>query len=171
MLNRLIALFKPKTRRIAFLDGDQNLTELMAAYKYYLAGIETHLVRCHTAEQPEPRALRNEHGFSKCYLIGYTAGKEITDKFIAAYIQRAISEGYNDITVVSNDYDFIDIFKMAVQLNPNASQINFRLITPSPLGRVKQLPAQLVNIEVIKIEKPLQKQVKEPILPSDPNYE
>jgi hypothetical protein len=99
----------------------------------------------------EPKALRHESKFKKICLAGFGAGKETVDKFITAYIQKSLTKGYNDITVVSSDYDFIDIFKMITQLNPEYSDITFRIIIPRPLGRLKTLPEQMANIEIIKL--------------------
>ena len=140
-----------KPKRIAFLDGDQPLPGILHAYDTYLKGIETHLVRLKENDQNEPKILRKTTGINKIYLSGYTAGKEVTDKFIVAYIQKAVHDGYKDITVVSSDYDFIDAFKMSVQLNPSASNISFRMIIPDAIGKLKECPNQISNIQIIKM--------------------
>jgi hypothetical protein len=142
--------FKPKAKSIAFLDGDNPLPGIIAAYDKYLKGTETHMVRARETGSGEPRILRGEHGFNKIYLTGYTAGKEITDKFIGAYIQKAVSDGYTEITVVSSDYDFIDTFKMAVVLDPAAANVTFRMIIPATAqGRLNNLPDKVCNISII----------------------
>lgn len=152
LFTALKAKFFPKTdRKIAFLDGDQPLPGIIAAYDTYLKGIETHLVRAKTPNSGEPHILRNVK-FNKIYLEGYTTRKEITDKFIGAYIQKALSDGYTHITVVSSDYDFIDTFKMAVMLNPSATNVAFRMIVPNAKGRLAQLGEQVMNIEIVKLE-------------------
>lgn len=89
---------------------------------------------------------------NKIYLVGYSKGKEVVDKFIGAYIQKALSDGYTDITVVSSDYDFIDIFKMALVLNPTIdNNVSFRMIIPKPKGRLAALPTKVCNIDVIRM--------------------
>ena len=150
MLNKLFSLFR--TKKIAFIDGDQNIPMALKAYEKYVAGTgtEAHFIKMKEADQNEPKLLRNVSGLNKIYLAGMTAGKEATDKFIGAYIQRAVSEGYREITVISNDYDFIDIFKMAVQVDSAASKVTFRMIMPRAQGRAAALPSKLLNIEVIK---------------------
>jgi hypothetical protein len=156
-MNLLQSILKVFTRekpskKIAFLDGDQSLPDIIDAYHKHLKNVETHLIRVNTGSK-EPRILRNQNGFNKIYLNGYRTGKEVTDKFIGAYIQKAISEGYTDITVVSNDYDFIDVFKMAMQLNLKACSVTFRIIimdatlnSTSP----KVFKNHRRNIEIIK---------------------
>lgn len=150
MLSTVKSWFKKAPRKIAFLDGDQPIPGIIAAHQKYLKGVETHLVRLEHESRNEPILLRNiDKDINKIYLRGYTNGKEVVDKFIGAYIQKALSDGYTDITVVSSDYDFIDIFKMAVQLNPSAAAVTFRMVIPNGQGRVCDLPAQLLNIEVL----------------------
>lgn len=141
-----------KPKKIAFIDGDQPIPQLLKSYTKYVAntGTETHLIKMKEDCHNEPKLLRNRNDFNKIYLTGMTSGKEVVDKFIGAYIQRAVSEGYKEITVISSDYDFIDIFKMAVQVDPNASKVSFRMIIPKAEGRAKELPAKIMNIEIIK---------------------
>jgi hypothetical protein len=141
---------KPKAKSIAFLDGDQPLPGIIAAYDKYLKGTETHLVRTRGEGSGEPHILRGDFGFNKIYLTGYTARKEITDKFIGAYIQKAVSDGYTEITVVSSDYDFIDTFKMAVVLDSSAANVTFRMIIPHAKGRLQDLPDSIRNISIIR---------------------
>ena len=141
-------------KSIAFLDGDQDLKSMVAAHSMYLKGIETHLVRVQDPKNNEPKVLRKVIGINKIYLVPeYKTGKEIVDKFIGAYIQKSVSEGYNHITVVSSDYDFIDIFKMALVLNPDiADDVTFRIIVPHPMGTLKRCPPKLRNIEVVRMK-------------------
>lgn len=150
MIAKFLSLFTRKVRRIAFLDGDQALPGILAVHHKYLLGIETHLVRLTHATHAEPKCLRNVTGINKIYLSGYSTSKEVTDKFIGAYIQKAVQDGYTEVTVVSSDYDFIDIFKMAVVLNPSATSIKFRMIVPAAQGKLADLPEKVANIEVIR---------------------
>ena len=152
MLNKLLTLFK-RTRKIAFLDGDQPLPGILAAHQKYLLGTQTHLVRLRGENAGEPHILREVTGINKIYLTGYSTRKEVTDKFIGAYIQKALQDGFTDITVVSSDYDFIDVFKLAILLNPAASKVTFRLIIPSVKGaKLEALPEKLLNIEIVKCD-------------------
>ena len=143
----------PAVKKIAFIDGDQPLTEVLKAYHKHVAntGTETHLIRATTAGHGEPRQLRSENDFNKIYLEGMSGKKEVTDKFIAGFIQKAVSDGYTHITVISSDYDFIDIFKMAVMIDPHASEVTFRIIVPHGQGRLKNLPNQIANVQVVKM--------------------
>jgi hypothetical protein len=152
MLNKILSFFTGKckqVRKIAFLDGDQPLAGILAAHHTHLQGVETHLVRLKPDSAGEPHLLRKRTDINKIYLSGYTTKKEVTDKFIGAYIQKAVQDGYDDITVVSSDYDFIDIFKMSVVLNPAASKITFRIIIPNARGRLCELPEKIMNIEIV----------------------
>lgn len=142
-------LFK-KTKKIAFLDGDQPLASILALYTKYLTGTETHLIRQSIPGHLEPHKLRDQT-FNKIYLTGFRYGKETVDKYIGAFIQKSIADGYTDITVVSGDYDFIDIFKIAIQLNPTAKNVVFRMIVPSNCtGKVFENHATINNIEIVK---------------------
>lgn len=139
-------------KKMAIMDGDQDLPKLMRAYHSYIAntGTETHFVKCHTVGHLPPKAVRDHDEINQIYLSGFTGKKEVTDKYIGAMIQQAITDGYNHITVISADYDFIDIFKMAVMINPAAAEITFRMIAPGAQGRVAQLPDHIANIEIVK---------------------
>lgn len=141
-----------KPKKIAFIDGDQNIPQMLKAYTKYVAntGTETHFIKLKEENHNEPKVLKKYQDMNKIFLSGMTSGKEVVDKFIGAYIQRAVSEGYKEITVISCDYDFIDIFKMAVRVDPNASKVTFRMIIPKAQGRACELPSQLLNIEIIK---------------------
>ena len=152
MLKRFLKLFQKSQKRIVFIDGDQGIPNLISAYQKYVkgTGTETHLIRQIQGGVNPPRALRNMTELNPVYLHGYTSGKEIVDKFIGASIQKAISDGYIHITVISSDYDFIDIFKMAVMVDPSATNVSFRMIIPNPTGRLVDLGDKIANIEIIK---------------------
>lgn len=150
MIKFLKSFFRNK--KIAFIDGDQDIHALLRSYRKYVAntGTETHFIRMKDEGSLEPKIMRNVTDMNKIYLSGMTKKKEAVDKFIGAYIQRAVSEGYAEISVISSDYDFIDIFKMAVQIDPRAMNITFRMIVPRPEGRLDELPEKVMNIEIIK---------------------
>lgn len=143
-------IFRKSQKRIVFIDGDQDIPVSIAAYNKYGKGSETHIVRQIFSNHEPPKALRNMSGPNMVFLRGYTSGKEIVDKFIGASIQKAIADGYTHITVVSSDYDFIDIFKMAAMIDPKASEVTFRMVIPNPQGRMVDLGDQIANIEIIK---------------------
>jgi hypothetical protein len=145
-----------RERRIAFIDGDQSLPDVLRAHQKYIVGTntETHLVRLITPQKDrdaEPRILRNLVGINKIYLGGFSTGKEVTDKFIGAYIQKAINDGYTHISVISSDYDFIDIFKLAIVLDERAKQLTFRMIVPTKASKkLNEMPDRLLNIEIVR---------------------
>ena len=143
----------PQVKKIAFIDGDQPLPSVLRAYEKYVAntGTETHLIRAIAPNSEIPKLLRNNDEINKIYLRGYAAGKEVTDKYIAGMIQKAVADGYNHITVISSDYDFLDIFKMAVQINPVLESATMRLIAPRAEGKLARVASQVANIEVIKM--------------------
>jgi len=144
----------PEVKKIAFIDGDQPLPEVLAAYEQYVANTstETHLVRAFSGGKPPRILTKDEHKeINKVYLRGYATGKEVTDKYIAAMIQKAVADGYNHITVISSDYDFLDIFKMAVQISPSLKTATMRLIVPRAAGKMARVGARVANIDVIKM--------------------
>jgi len=149
-MNFLSKLFRKKNKKIAFLDGDQALGGVLNAYNKYLIGTETHLIRLLSLDAKPPKRLNDTNGINKIYLRGYSTGKEVSDKFIGAFIQKSIHDGYTDITVGSSDYDFIDIFKMAIILNPNVPKLNFRIIVPHAQGRLKDMPNGEAGIGIVR---------------------
>lgn len=157
MFSKLIKrLLTAHNKKIAFIDGDQAIDKALAAYDKYVAntGTETHFIRLappphHNEPKVLKKLLQERNNINKMYVEG-TAGKEVVDKFIAGYIQRAVAEGYSEITVISNDYDFIDIFKMAAQINERAQEVTFRIISPSAKGRLAEMPATVSNINVVR---------------------
>lgn len=149
----MFSWFRKKEKRIAFIDGDQSIHGYLKAYDDHIAGTdtETHLIRMKKAQDNEPKRLRKiDEKINKIYLDGFTSKKEVVDKFIGAYIQKAIADGYNDITVVSSDYDFVDIFKMAMIMDKKTAKVNFRLIVPNPQGKMNDLSEKNLNIEIVK---------------------
>lgn len=153
MLKSFFKLFK-KQKSIAFLDGDQPLVRVVHAYNKHLKNVETHLVAAFAPNTNEPHILRDITTVNKIYLRGYRARKETTDKFIGARIQKAVSEGYTDITVVSADYDFIDIFKMVSIIN-NTKNLTFKLIVCMHEDRIeKYQETATTNIQIINAALP-----------------
>lgn len=150
--------FKPRVKKIAFIDGDQPIWSLLNCYEKYVkgTGAETHFIRCQAADALEPKVMRGKHTeINRIFVPCSIPGKETVDKFISAYIQRALAQGYTDITVISSDYDFIDIFAMAMQIDPTATQATFRLVVPKPRGRMTNMPEKLMNIEIVMPNQPV----------------
>lgn len=158
MFDKIRKLFNktPVVRKIAFIDGDQSIPLALAAYHKYVAntGTETHLIRAMPQGDNPPKTLRTDRSkdINKIYLRGFSVGKEVTDKYIAGMIQKAIHDGFTHITVISSDYDFIDIFKMAVQINPEAANFTFQMVVPFAVGKkLHDAGTQVANINIIKM--------------------
>ncbi len=149
----LFSLFKytKKTKpKLVLLDGDQPLLEILSAYTKHisqLSNCETYFIQLADISSKGPKVLKYYPDINKIILRHFSPGKEIVDKFIFGYIQTAISNGYSDITIISSDYDFIDIFKMSNLLNHNKT-IKFSLIIPRPIGKLKNLKS-VGNITII----------------------
>lgn len=144
---------EPAPRKIAFIDGDQDVIHNLGAYHKHIKGngYETHFITITTTPN-KVKALAKEPKFNVINLGGMNlaSGKEVTDKYIAAYIQKAVADGYNDIIVVSNDYDFVDIFKMSAQLC-DMSKIHFKLIAPKATGKL--VNCKVAGLEIIRMQK------------------
>lgn len=139
-------------KSIVFIDGDQGIPDILNAYDTHVKGRfdECHIVRACTADSmPNKFKKLSKDGVNLISLAGMTNGKEVTDKFIAAYIQKAISEKFNSITVVSSDYDFIDIFKMSAKLS-DTTKLKLRLIAPHAIGKLCN--AKVTGVEIIKMK-------------------
>ena len=152
---KLLKKFFRKEKRIAFLDGDQPIPAILSAFDRYVKGTktQTYLIRLQPAKHDEPKSLRNiDPDINKVYLQGYRTGKEATDKFIGQWIQKALTDGYTHITVVSSDYDFIDTFKMCAQLN-DVEEITFRLIVSMHAEQIDKYKSKVTNVEIIDATK------------------
>ncbi len=152
MLKLLKNLFPRKVKRIAFLDGDQPIPGLLKAYDQHIKGTntETHLVRWMQANHNEPSSLKAiDPNINKVYLRDFRAGKEVSDKFIGQWMQKAVLEGYTHITVVSSDYDFVDIFKMIAKLS-DVKDINFRLIVSMNQDQIPKWENKVANMQIVK---------------------
>lgn len=136
-----IPLPAPKfENKIAFIDGDQLALDLLKAYEKHIKplNITTYFVAMGQKNSRPPKMLKKYPELKLKRLIGFSSKKEVTDKFIAMFIQKAISDGLDEIYVVSSDYDFIEIFKMALEIN-HEIQIKMTLIIPNPQGRLKNI--------------------------------
>lgn len=140
-------------KKIAFIDGDQELFRNILAYDEHIKGrgYETHYVTFSSTPRKIEKMKTEKFNVVNLCSLNLSRGKEITDKYIAAHIQKAVSDGYNDIIVVSSDYDFVDIFKMAAQIC-DMSKIHFKLIVPKPQGRI--IDTQVAGLDIVKMGKP-----------------
>ena len=144
---------EPQVRKIAFIDGDQSLPELLECYEQCIQGTktDTFFIRAMAEGVNPPKIMKKFKDVTSVMLIGYTAGKEVVDKYIGASIQKAINDGYTEITVISGDYDFIDIFKMAMKIDERANNVTFKMIVPRNATKKKvAIPKQNLNINVLK---------------------
>lgn len=154
LVAKIRSLFQPTkqqvSKRVVFLDGDQPLMEVLAAYRKHVpTKVETILVRQHRSKENEPRLLRRVTNIKKVYLTDIKYKKEAVDKFICAAIQKSVDDGYRDIAVVSSDSDFIDIFNFIIQLNSEISTLSFSLIVPSKRSFTKKPTNTGNNIRVV----------------------
>lgn len=155
LINWIRDLFcEPQVRKIAFIDGDQPLPGLLECYEKCVLGTktDTFFIRAIAEGVNPPKIMKKFKDVTSVMLVGYTAGKEVVDKYIGASIQKAIADGYTEITVISGDYDFIDIFKMAMKIDDRANTVKFNMIIPRNSTEKKNvtIPRQNLNISVFK---------------------
>lgn len=124
---------------LVIIDGDQPLSQMIDATTQYVNPLshkcDIELIRMQNFKEKIPRILKR-FPYKVVLLKGFSPGKEVTDKFIAMRCQQALREGYSKITVISNDYDFIDIFKMLNVLNN--TNVKFTLVAPKASGRLSK---------------------------------
>lgn len=140
-----------KSKAVCFIDGDSNISGAIKAWEKYVKCQETIFVRYRKNEEAEPRSLRKENRFSITYLNNFEPGKENVDKYIAILIQKYISNNYDNIIVISEDYDFIDIFSMLVKINSD-KPLNFELIIPKAQGKLINPKPVSFNLKITKIQ-------------------
>jgi hypothetical protein len=155
LINWIRSLFgEPQVRKIAFIDGDQPLPGLLECYEKCVLGTktDTFFIRVAAEGANPPKIMKKFKDVTSVMLVGYTTGKEVVDKYIGASIQKAIADGYTEITVISGDYDFIDIFKMAMKIDDRANTVKFNMIIPRNSTEKKNvtIPRQNLNISVFK---------------------
>lgn len=139
MLRYIITLFKkPKPiiktpLELIFIDGDQDANRQIATFNKISndrKGFWIHVQR------EIPRKLSKIPNIEAISVRDMAAkGKETTDKYIAIAIQKGVSEGIKKFTVISRDYDFVDIFKMIVMSNPEV-ELDFTLVAAKAQGRL-----------------------------------
>ena len=139
MLRFIVNLFKKPEpiinipKELIFIDGDQDANRQIATFKKISndrKGIWIHVQR------ETPRKLTKVPNIEVVSVREMSAkGKETTDKYIGIAIQKAVSEGVRKFTVISRDYDFVDIFKMIVMSNPEV-ELDFTLVAAKAQGRL-----------------------------------
>lgn len=153
LINWIRSLFcEPQVRKIAFIDGDQPLPGLLECYEQCIQGTktDTFFIRVMAEGNHPPKIIKKFKDVTSVMLVGYTAGKEVVDKYIGASIQKAIADGYTEITVISGDYDFIDIFKMAMKIDERANNVKFNMIIPRNATEKKNVTLSKLNINILK---------------------
>lgn len=134
---------KLETNHVVFIDGDQSPVESLRSYSVHtanknLADARVEFVLALKGITRPPKKIRRHKAITVTALRDFKAGKEAVDKYIAIAAQKAIDEGYTKISVISSDYDFIDIFRM-LQLANKDCLVEFTLIAPDPKGRLENM--------------------------------
>lgn len=137
------------TRKIAFIDGDQFTNKNMSIYRTHILkkGYECQFITASNI----PKKVTKEKRINITRLHGFRAGKEATDKYISAYMQKSIGEGYNDILIVSSDYDFVDIFKMTAMLNTDAKTLKFTLVVPDSGRWTPKQTEHAKHVDIVRV--------------------
>ena len=157
-LTFISSLFIQKTKEIVFIDGDQHQAGCMRTFHHLYGDKETVLVRqvavSPSGEYNIPVVYKNKSSsFRFVFLSEYRSGKETCDKYVAAAIQKAVAEGYRKITVVSNDYDFVEIFRMIAELNENLEGAEFIIASLKPSPKIKGMDWMMVRTNTITVQK------------------
>ena len=148
----------PYSRLIIF-DGDQSINPIMKVHDKIISKIpkdkvRIEFVKMHYIGESPPKILKKFPHINFVPLSGFSAKKEVVDKWIGIRIQQAIDAGCQQISVVSSDFDFVDIFRMILMMNPTKKNLNFTLIAPKPIGKLNAAIGQdavFKNISIIKV--------------------
>lgn len=139
---------------IWIFDGDQiglpKLTELLNRY-----GIKkSHYVYCSynnfagIGREKRVRPINVYKAINGDDKVGNLRAKEATDKYIAILIQRYVSAGFSEFSVVSSDSDFLDIANMVIAANKDKG-LYFKIVVHSKTnGKLKEF-VDTDNIKVI----------------------
>lgn len=138
------------SKTITFIDGDQANRELLNCYTKHIEPLDSEVH--YVTVTPIPKAVNPIFHSDKVTLTelkGFFKGKESTDKYIAAHIIKSISQGFTKINVISNDYDFLDIFKMVVMIEECPDNIDFTLYMPTRMESKKGDTISVKNIKIV----------------------
>ena len=130
MLKNILNFFsKQEKKRLFIVDGD-GCTPHTWVYEDVLGTSEVYVVRHTQSYFSKPKILDAYPEIIDVPLTGYRTSKETVDKYIGLMIQKAVSDGYRDINIVSRDCDMIDMARMLIDINPD-KKFTINIIMPN----------------------------------------
>ena len=124
---------------VLFVDGDMPMGEALDILR--VVGDDYDLICLYRINVSNPKRLyaymeNMPTQKIEIYSIDvYSKGKETTDKYIMASIQKYISNGLRDIGLVTGDFDFLDMRSAFEMINPG---IEFHYEVYMSFGKRKQ---------------------------------
>jgi hypothetical protein len=135
-----------------FIDGDVITGDTLSLLDNNYLDKDITFVRMFNQTERDPRLIRDRN-FNVVRLRNFNKSKETTDKYIAMAVMKAICNGITNITVVSQDSDFLDIFEL-INLQIEV-ECKFTLVLPPKNKEYKKikykLPKLSKNIHVIGV--------------------
>lgn len=143
---------KKKHRPLYLIDGDSVCNETWV-YDDVLGTSEVVFVRMKEPTHQGPSVIRDRPEVTPVYLSTkeYRPGKEVADKFIGILLQKAVTDGYREINIVSRDADMIDTARMVINLNEFPVKTRINIIMPmlnKPAKGIDYSPSILENVEM-----------------------
>jgi hypothetical protein len=135
-------VFGEKRKSVLFVDGDMSLVQMdKILHEIEHNFDEICLVRLNQKDFNEPKIIRRivwEFSDKINYFLvhEWRKGKESTDKFIIAAIQKAVMMNACHIAVLTSDFDFVDVYDIISQINPE-SEIKFEVFMPKNMKYTK----------------------------------
>lgn len=113
---------KKSKKKLFLVDGDSCISDTWV-YVDVLGSSEVYVFHNVTENQQKPKVIRNLPEVNYIPVEGFKGSKETVDKLIGIMAQKAISEGYCEINIVSKDCDFPDIARLLAGVNPESNTI------------------------------------------------
>lgn len=147
MLKNILNFFsKQEKKRLFIVDGD-GCTPHTWVYEDVLGTSEVYVVRHTQSYFGKPKILDAYPEIIDVPLTGYRTSKETVDKYIGLMIQKAVSDDYCDINIVSRDCDMIDMARMLIDINSDKKfTINIIMPHQKQLAKDTDLSSQVAGL-------------------------
>lgn len=139
---------KPPKGAILFVDGDQYFNLDQVPIKEFE---QIQVISCHSHCTKHLRSLLKRVDNVTFESVGEFntefKGKETTDKYIAIQLQRYISAGYTELSIMSADADFYAIAEMLIKSNPGVTlKFTIYVSMKYPMEKHQRLKSRITTV-------------------------
>ena len=144
---------KPKSvkKPLVLIDGDSLATSPFIV-DLLKPTMETYWFQAVKNNMAMPKFVKNAEFIYTVALAGCRTGKEAVDKYIGMVLTKAIIDGYTEIYIVSQDYDFIEIARMAAHIVEPKTKVSIKVVCPAKQAVPKDVNIAPVNSPTYSIQ-------------------